>query len=328
MRIAAVDGLADEGVRLLEGQGHEVVIHLPEGMDLGDALAGFDAVIVRSATQLDEQTIRRAGQGHLRAIGRAGVGVDNIDVTAATHMGIPVVNAPAASTNSVVELALGHLLSSARRIPEADRSLRGGAWEKARFKGFELRGKRLGLLGFGRIARGVAQGALALGMEVGFHDPYLPDTAQFPSDVDRFDTFDSMVRVSTHLSVHCNLTEETRHVIDEDVMRSMAEVGPDGVHCGRHLINCARGGIVDEMAALDALKQGVLSTCSLDVFEVEPVDAAHPLLKHPRFQGTPHIGASTLEAQRRVGMDIASAIMEALDGTLPTSTINRADLSV
>ena len=110
MRIAAVDGLADEGVRLLEGQGHEVVIHLPEGMDLGDALAGFDAVIVRSATQLDEQTIRRAGQGHLRAIGRAGVGVDNIDVTALTDMGIPVVNAPAASTNSVVELALGHLL--------------------------------------------------------------------------------------------------------------------------------------------------------------------------------------------------------------------------
>ena len=111
-------------------------------------------------------------------------------------------------------------------------------------------------------------------------------------------------------------------------MRSMAEIGPDGVHCGRHLINCARGGIVDEKAAFEALQRGILSTCSLDVFEVEPVDAAHPLLRHPRFQGTPHIGASTLEAQRRVGMDIASAIMEALDGTLPTSTINRADLSV
>ena len=326
-RIAVTDGMADEAVKKLEQAGCEVVRQFIELQDLHDgALAEFDAVIVRSATKITKDVLD-AGLPRLEVVGRAGVGVDNIDIDAASVHGIPVVNAPRASTQSVVELTVAHLLGSLRYIPTADRSLRSGAWAKKELTGTELFGKRLGLIGFGRIAQGVARVAQAFGMEVHSYDPYLPNAVAKKFDVSMHRSVDSLFKRCTHISIHCNLTDETRHLVDSEKISMMPGKDPNNLPCGNHIVNCARGGIVDEAAALEALENGQLSSLALDVFENEPVDASSSLLQHPHFHGTPHIGAATIEAQRRVGLDIADAVLVALNGSLPETTVNRSSLS-
>jgi phosphoglycerate dehydrogenase-like enzyme len=219
------------------------------------------------------------------------------------------------------------LLGSLRYIPTADRTLRSGAWAKKELTGTELYGKRLGLIGFGRIAQGVARVAQAFGMEVHSYDPYLPGSVAKKFDVSMHKSVDSLFKRCTHISIHCNLTDETHHLVDSERISMMPGKDPNNLPCGNHIVNCARGGIVDETAALKALENGHLSSLALDVFENEPVDASSPLLQHPHFHGTPHIGAATIEAQRRVGLDIADAVLVALSGTLPETTVNRSSLS-
>jgi len=319
-RIAVTDGMAKAAISVLEKAGHEVVIGHIEKEDLLDgALEDFDAIVVRSATKLPEEVIQ-VSTG-LSVIGRAGVGVDNIDLIAAGNAGIMVVNAPNASTQSVVELTIGHLLSSVRHIPKSDRGLRRDKWEKKAMKGTELSGKCLGLIGFGRIAQGVARVAKSLGMEIHTYDPYLPPKVAKAQGAYLHKKVDSLFKTCTHISIHCNLTDETHHLVNAKRM-SMMPGKKSGIQCGNHIVNCARGGIIDEDALLSALEDGTITSAALDVFEVEPLPSNYKLVQHENFHGTPHIGAATLEAQHRVGIDIAKAVNTALAGKKPDTIVN------
>lgn len=321
-RIAVTDGMAPDAVVLLERAGHEVVLDfIEEGALLDGALSDFDAIIVRSATKLPQEIIEKSGD-RLKVIGRAGVGVDNIDISAAAQAGIPVVNAPRASTQSVIELTVGHLLSCLRHIPRADRGMRQDKWEKKAMKGTELSGKNLGLIGFGRIAQGVGSIAQSFGMEVHTYDPYLPAKVAKVQNTTLHKKVDTLFQTCTHISIHCNFNDETHHLVNAERIALMPGKSPDGIPCGNHIVNCARGGIVDEEALLEALDSGKVASAALDVFEVEPVPAGNKLIQHPHFHGTPHIGAATLEAQARVGRDIAHAVMAVLDGKEADTIVN------
>ncbi|MBT7460538.1 MAG: hydroxyacid dehydrogenase [Euryarchaeota archaeon] len=321
-KIVVTDGMSKDAVRLLEKNGHEVTLQSFSKEELlQGCLSDFDAIIVRSATKLPKEVIESTG-GNLRVIGRAGVGVDNIDLAAASDAGIAVVNAPLASTQSVVELTIAHLLASIRHISKADRGLRLGKWEKKKMTGTELSGKSLGLIGFGRIAQGVGMVAQAMGMDVHTYDPYLPPKVARNQSTRLHKDVDDLFKSCTHISVHCNLTDETHHLVNYERMKLMPGKSRLGLKCGNHIVNCARGGIVDEDGLLQALDEGVISSAALDVFEHEPVDPEHKLLNHVDFHGTPHIGAATIEAQSRVGTDIAKNVMDFLNGKAVKATLN------
>lgn len=318
--IAVTDGMDPVAVNILINAGHNVVEqHYTQEELASGALADFDAVVIRSATKLSSEIIENSS--NLKFIGRAGVGVDNIDLVAATKSGIVVCNTPQASTNSVVELTIGHLLASCRHIPRGDRGLRDGLWEKKLLKGSELSGKRLGLIGFGRIAQGVAAVALAMGMECHAYDPYLPTKIARKFECTMHDDVDSLFQLCTHISIHCNLTDETHHLVNHERIVMMPTSAPNGVSCGNHIVNCARGGIVDEDAVLNALNSGDLTSAALDVFEVEPA-LENPLVQHPNFHGTPHIGAATLEAQARIGEEMVTLLIDFFQGNRPHSALN------
>jgi len=318
--IAVTDGMDPVAVNNLINAGHNVVEqHFTQEELASGALADFDAVVIRSATKLNSEVIEKSS--NLKFIGRAGVGVDNIDLHAATKSGIVVCNTPQASTNSVVELTIGHLLASCRHIPRGDRGLREGLWEKKLLKGTELSGKRLGLIGFGRISQGVAAVALAMGMECHAYDPYLPTKIAKKFECTMHDDVDSLFQLCTHISIHCNLTDETHHLVNHQRIVMMPTSAPNGVSCGNHIVNCARGGIVDEDAVLNALNSGDLTSAALDVFEVEPA-LDNPLVQHPNFHGTPHIGAATLEAQARIGEEMVTLLIDFFQGNRPHSALN------
>ena len=325
-RIAVTDGLSDEAKKLLEKQGHEVVIQFYEKSELeSGVLNNFDAVIVRSATKITDMVIKSSP--NLKVIARAGVGVDNIDLAAAGSAKIPVVNAPRASTQSVVELTIGHLLSCVRKVTKSDRSMREGNWEKKLFKGSELAGKNLGLVGFGRIAQGVGAIAQSLGMTVHAYDPYLPPKIAKNQNTRLHKTVDTLFSNCTHISIHCNLTDETRHLVNYDRIKKMPGKSREGIQCGNHVVNCARGGIVNEADVLKALNDGILASAALDVFEEEPVPEDYELCQHPNFHSTPHIGASTIEAQRRVGLDVARNVMLILSNKKCDFIVNKQYLN-
>jgi len=323
-RIAVTDGMDDIAVKHLEEMGHEVVLqhYSPDELSSG-ALSTFDAVVIRSATRMTEQVILNSSgrNGQLKLIGRAGVGIDNIDLTVSTSSRIAVCNTPGASTHAVVELTIGHLLACARHITTGDRTLRGGEWAKKQLRGTELSGKRLGLIGFGRIAQGVGQAARSLGMTLHTYDPYLPAEVAADQHCQLHDEIDEVFRLCTHISIHCNLTEETHHLVNAKRLEMMPGIGIDGVPCGNHIVNCARGGIVDEVALLKALESGMVASAALDVFEKEPA-LDNPLIHHRNFHGTPHIGAATIEAQARIGEEMAELLIDFFDGKKPKSIIN------
>lgn len=315
-RIAVTDGMAKAAVELLENAGHEVDLN-PQDLN------GFDAVVIRSATKMTASAIAAAPT--LKLIGRAGVGVDNIDLDVATEAGILVCNTPGSSTQSVVELTIGHLLASTRHIPKADRDLRNGEWTKKALKGTELSGKRIGFIGFGRIAQGVGRVAGAIGMELHAYDPYLPNEVALEQNCQLHSDVEDVFRQCTHIAIHCNLTDETHHLVNEHTLSLMPGIGADGIVCGNHLVSCARGGIINEDDALKALENGILSSCALDVFENEP-ETTHPILNHPNFHGTPHIGAATHEAQARIGFEMANLLIAFFNGDTPKSVVNKTVL--
>ena len=322
-RIAVTDGMADAAVFILESAGHEVVLRHYNVKELRTgALSDFDAVVIRSATKMTSEAIEASCiNGRLGFIGRAGVGVDNIDLESASENSVVVCNTPGASTKSVVELTIGHLIASTRFVARADRTLRSGDWAKKHLRGSELGGKRLGLIGFGRIARGVADLAHSFGMEVNVFDPYVSGEQVAERNCVMHDDVDRLFKACTHISIHCNLSKDTHHLVNRERLAMMPDIGADGTACGNHVVNCARGGIVDESAILEALQSGKLSSAALDVFEVEPA-IGNPLLEHERFHGSPHIGAATLEAQTRVGTEMAELILEFFNGEKPKSAIN------
>jgi D-3-phosphoglycerate dehydrogenase len=309
MKILITDGLDRTAVEILRN-GNEVDLHELDSKSLLAAIPAYHALIVRSRTKVTKEVLARGTK--LKVVGRAGVGVDNIDVDEATARKVVVVNAPTASTVSVAELAIGHMISLLRHLPEADRSVRSGKWEKAKLEGRELFGKTLGLLGSGRIGAEVAKRAQAFGMQVIAYDPYLPKAAATAAGIRLVDE-DVLLRDSDVLSIHAALTTETRGLVGGS---ELAKMRPTAV-----LVNCARGEIVDERALAEALRVGTISGAAIDVFAAEP-PAGSPLLTAPNVVFTPHLGASTAEGQSRAGAIVADQVIKALEGKRPDFVVN------
>lgn len=310
-RILIADPLDPAGLEILAASGADLHQLAPaERPRLGELIGGFDALIVRSATRVDAPLLR-AGR-RLKVVGRAGIGVDNVDVATATELGVLVVNAPTANLISAIEHTFALLLALARRVAVADAALKAGVWDRKGLLGVELHGKRLGVVGFGRIGQQVAARARAFEMEVAAHDPYLDPAVARRGEVELLD-LDELLRRSDVVTLHTPLTEQTRNLLDRD---RLALLKPDAL-----LINCARGGVIDEAALLAALKAGRLGGAALDVFLHEPpMDFA--LAQHPRVVATPHIGAQTREAQERVATETARMVIAALEGSVAVSAVN------
>jgi len=266
-----------------------------------EALSVAQGLVVRSATTVTAELL--AGAPALRVVGRAGVGVDNIDLEAATERGIAVMNAPAGNTVSAAELTMALILAVVRQVPAADASVRAGKWERSRFKGIELRGKTLGLVGAGRIGGEVAVRCMAFGMKVLAYDPYLTDEGARALRIER-GSLDDVLAEADVISLHVPLTDDTRGLIGADALRRMKK--------STFLVNVARGGVVDEAALAAALQEGVIAGAALDVYAAEPLDEDSPLLEAPNLVLTPHLGASTSEAQELVSQEISAAVRAAL----------------
>ncbi|MBC7105997.1 MAG: phosphoglycerate dehydrogenase, partial [Firmicutes bacterium] len=301
----------EEGISILKQEADVEVCGPLREEGLVERLGGYDAILVRSSTRVTARAIAAAPR--LRVIGRAGVGVDNIDVEAATRVGIVVVNSPGGNAVAVAEHTIGLILCLARRISQAHLHVRSGRWERNRFLGTEVRGKTLGLLGLGRIGSEVARRALALGMKVMAYDPAVsPERMESmgvtPAEVAR------ILPAADFLSVHVPLTRETQGLIGEEAIARMKP--------GAFVINCARGGVVDEQALACALREGRLAGAALDVLSSEPPPPDHPLLKLDNVVITPHLGASTKEAQASVAVETARAVLGVLRGELVSGAVN------
>ncbi len=277
---------------------------------LEDVIAGYDAIVIRSATKLTAELIERAER--LKVIGRAGVGIDNVDVAAATRKGIVVANAPESTVISAAEHTVGLLVALARNIPQAHAALKQGRWERTRWGGVELADKTLGVLGFGRIGRQVARRALGLGMRVVGYDPFVVPERFRELGADHVASPGEVFAAADFLTLHLPLTDETRGFVDE---AAIAQMRP-----GVRIVNAARGELVDEAALVAAVRSGRIAGAALDVFSAEPYSGA--LLELDEVVVTPHLAASTDEAQDRAGLIVAEQIVAALDGGLVTNAIN------
>ncbi|NNC74827.1 MAG: phosphoglycerate dehydrogenase [Acidimicrobiia bacterium] len=309
-KVVVAEAIADAGIAALE---RECIVDRAEGADRSELLSRVSdahALVVRSATAVDAEMIAAAPE--LKVVGRAGVGVDNIDIDAATEAGVMVVNAPDANTISAAEHTMALILAQARRVPEADASLRGGSWERKKLKGMELNGKTLGVVGMGRIGTLVAQRASAFGMRIAAYDPYVSEERARRLGVELMD-LDALLGAADFITVHLPRTRETENLISDE---AIAKMKPSA-----RVVNVARGGIVDEDAVARAVSEGRLGGAAIDVFASEPVTAS-PLFELSQVVVTPHLGASTQEAQDRAGTDVAIAVVEALAGGLVSSAVN------
>ena len=305
-RVLVREPIAESGLELLRSR-FEVV---EDGeSDLSSIIGDFDAIVIRSATRLDAALIERADR--LKVIGRAGVGIDNVDVDAATRRGIVVANAPESTAVSAAEHAVALMLALSRNIPQAHAALKDARWERGRFAGIELAGKTLGVLGLGRIGREVARRALALGMRVVAYDPFVALERFRELGVEPA-TLDEVYSAADVVTLHLPLTDETRGLIGRDAIARMR----DGVR----IVNSARGELVDEDALVEALRSGKVAGAALDVFATEPYSG--PLLELEQVVVTPHLAGSTSEAQDRAGVMIAEQVVSALEGGLVATAVN------
>jgi D-3-phosphoglycerate dehydrogenase len=316
MRILVCDGLDSAGVEILRAIAD--VDEQPEvtASDLARIIANYDGLIVRSKTTVNAALIELAG--NLRVVGRAGTGVDNIDVAAATRRGIVVMNAAAGNTVTTAEHTWAMLMALARQIPQAAASTRGGRWEKSKFLGIELMGKTLGIVGLGRIGAAVAERARAFGMNPLACDPYFTEEAARDLGIE-MTSLDDLLSRADFITLHTPLTEETRNLIDAGALAKMKS--------GVRLINCARGGLIDEPALAEAIRSGKVAGAALDVFEQEPVSRDNPLLAMDQVISTPHLGASTSEAQLGVATMIAEQVRDYLKHGTVRGAVNMPAVS-
>ena len=305
MKILIAEPLAAAGIELLQAQpGWEVVVSNPK--EYAPHLPSADALIVRSAVKVNADVLSKAP--NLKVIGRAGVGVDNVDLKAATAAGVLVMNTPGGNAVSVAEHTLGLMLAMARSIPQAVASTKAGKWEKKKFMGTELRGKTLGVLGLGSIGREVLRRAAAFEMRVVAFDPFVNDVGV------KLVTLDELYAQSDYITVHVALTKETQSMLNDAAFAKMK----DGVR----IVNCARGELLDSAALVRAIESGKVAGAALDVFEVEPPPAGDPLLALDAVYATPHIGGSTEEAQEIVGVRIAEQVAEYLRNGVALNAVN------
>jgi D-3-phosphoglycerate dehydrogenase len=306
-RVLVRESIAEQGVELLR---ERFDVDVNGDGDLAEIIGRYDAIVIRSATKLTADVIERAER--LRVIGRAGVGVDNVDVEAATRRGIVVANAPESTVVSAAEHTVGLLMALARNIPQAHAALKQGRWERKAYGGVELAGKTLGVLGFGRIGQQVARRAVGLRMRAVAYDPFVSVERFRELGVDRVETPEELYALADFVTLHLPLTPETRGSIGAEAFARMRE--------GVRIVNAARGELIDEPALLEALRSGQVGAAALDVFSQEPYSG--PLLEVDNVVVTPHLAASTDEAQDRAGLIIAEQVAAALSGGLVTNAVN------
>ena len=312
LKVLIADPLHQAGLALLDAQEDvqgDVRPRLPSDELLG-CIGDYEALIVRSETQVTKEVLE-AGE-RLQVVGRAGVGVDNIDLEAATRRGVAVVNAPTGNTIAAVEHTIALLLALARHVPQADASLKRGEWRRGDFMGVEVRGKTLGIVGLGRVGSEVARRALGLDMHIVAYDPFVTQEHAGRLGVD-LAPFEQVLAESDFLTLHTPLTETTRHLIGPREIGLLKE--------GVRVLNVARGGLIDEAALLEALEAGRIAGAGLDVFVEEPPGAV-PLVQHPRVVTTPHLGASTVEAQAQVAREVVEQVLAVLRGQPAQYTVN------
>ncbi len=316
MKILVSDPLGKAGMTELKKEKGIQVDEIPglSGEELKKIIAGYDAIIIRSGTRLTKEILQAADK--LRVIGRAGVGVDNVDLEAATKRGIIVMNTPEGNTISTAEHTFSLLMALARNIPQAATSVRGGEWRRQDFLGTELNGKVLGVVGFGRIGREVAKRATAFGMRVVTFDPFISKDSVKDLPVEFMD-LKSLLKIADFITVHTPLTPETKYILNVEAFKLCKK--------GVKVINCARGGIIEERALLDAIKSGKVSGAALDVFEKEP-PGDNPLLKLREVITTPHLGAATQEAQENVAVEVVRQVVDALQERAIKNAVNLPNL--
>ncbi|MCL5269073.1 MAG: phosphoglycerate dehydrogenase, partial [bacterium] len=317
MRILISDKMSPEGLSYFTGhEGFEIIYDPDITMEqLAERLGEFDALVIRSRTRVTREML--ANPGKLKVIGRAGAGVDNVDVEAATARGVIVMNTPGGNTLSTAEHAISMMLALARQIPYADRTMKEGKWDKKNIVGVEIAGKTLGILGLGKIGREVAIRMRAFDMEILGYDPFLTQETAEKLGVELADV-DTVCQRADMITVHCPLNDETRGLIGAE---RLAMMKPAAL-----LVNCARGGIVDEDALCDALREKKIAGAAVDVFTAEPLPADHKFRSLPNIVLTPHLAASTTEAQEKVARDIAIQVREALSGEMIRNAVNAPSL--
>lgn len=303
-RVLVTDEIDPEGVALLTAEPELNVDEVPTlpKAELLERISDYDAIVGRSATRISTEVLKRATR--LRVVGRAGVGVDNIDLGTATELGIAVINAPAGNTVAVAELFFGVMISLLRHLPDATSSMRAGRWDRSKLLGTELKGRTLGIVGVGRIGSEIASRAHAFCMDVVGYDPYISDERFKALRVRRAHTLEELLPEADIVTVHTPLTDETRGLIGRRELAMMQQ--------GAIVANLARGGIVEDAALLAALQAGHIAGAALDVYVSEPLAADHPFRTAPNVVLTPHIGASTAQAQRNVAVDVCHAVRDAL----------------
>ncbi len=310
MKVIIADSINEKGISDLKEVAEVTVATSITPEELVEVIKEYDAIVVRSRTKVTREVIEAGSK--LKVIARAGVGVDNVDVQAATEKGIMVINAPESTSITVAEHSMGLMMSLARKISIADKSVKSGQWEKSKFMGIELNNKTLGIVGMGRIGSQVVIRAKAFNMEILVYDPYISKEAGAEMGVSVVD-LETLLKESDVITIHVPLTPETRHLISTREMEIMKNTA--------FIINCARGGIVDEDALYYALKNDIIGGAALDVFESEPPQES-PLLELDNLIATPHIGASTAEAQRDAALIVANEIITVFQGGSPRNVLN------
>ncbi|ANE47995.1 D-3-phosphoglycerate dehydrogenase [Paenibacillus swuensis] len=312
-KVLVSDPISDMGIQLLY-DAEDVLVDKKPGLtedELVAIIGDYDALLVRSQTRVTDR-VMEAGK-KLKVVGRAGVGVDNIDLPSATKRGIIVINAPDGNTITTCEHTFAMMMALARHIPQAYMKTVGGEWDRKSFLGVELRNKVLGVLGMGRIGSEVAARAKAFGMKIHAYDPFLTEERAEKLGV-QLGTVNEIVANADFITVHTPLTPETRHMISSHQFEIMKK--------GMRIVNCARGGIIDEMALIEAIDSDIVAGAAFDVFEEEPPRADHPFLKHPKVIVTPHLGASTVEAQENVAIDVSEQVLLILRGEAFKNAVN------
>ncbi len=314
-RVLVSDKLGPDGLSMLSDAA-DVDVDVKTGLsedELCEVIGDYDALIVRSGTQVTANVL--GASDRLKIIGRAGVGIDNVDVSEATRRGVIVMNTPDANTIATAEHAFALLLASARNVAHAHLSMTEGAWARSNFTGVEVNGKTLGVIGFGRVGRAVACRAQAFGMNVLAYDPFVSEKAARDFKVELADLDDVLV-ASDFVTLHTLLSDETRNLINAERLALMKPTAT--------IVNAARGGLVDAAAVADALDNDQIRGIAIDVYDVEPPESGHPLVGHPKAVHTPHLGASTTEAQRGVSIEVVKQVLDALRGVKVANSVNLA----
>ncbi len=316
MKVLVADGVSQKGIDILSKEFEVVEKPKLTAEELLEMIPEFDALIVRSASKVTKEVF--AAAKNLKVVGRAGVGVDNINIEAATAKGVIVLNAPEGNTIAATEHTMAMMLSMARNIPIANETTQKGEWNRKKYVGVELRGKTLGVIGLGRIGSGVAKRALAFDMDVIGYDPYVNEERAQNMGIE-LGTLDDIYTKADFITVHMPLTAQTKHMIGKETFAKMKK--------GVRLVNCARGGIIEEAALAEAVKDGIVAGAAIDVFESEPMGENHPLQGLEKVVLTPHLGASTVEAQIGVAVDVAYGVAAALRGEPVSTAVNMAPVS-